>query len=129
MVLIVFQIRTGRLCGEKKGMKAYYENELLEVNNLLDTEYSAIVEKRASNVGKAKCQQEGKVDPGLFSINTLYRLFPSHVRTLISSSNQFSSSCGIVEFKTFAAKQWGKKRGLLMFLVLSSVHSHIASFE
>ncbi len=104
-------------------MKAYYESELLEVNKLLDKEYSAIVAKRASNVGKAKCQQEGKADPGLFSINTLYRLFPSHVRALISL-DQFSSSCGIVEFKTFAAKQWGKKRGLLSFLVLSSLFIH-----
>lgn len=124
VLLNVFQIRTGRLCfGEKKGMKAYYESEILEVNQLLDKEYSAIVAKRASNVGKAKCQQEGKVDPGLFSINTLYRLFPSHVRALISL-DQFSSSCGIVEFKTFAAKQWGEKTGLLSFLVLSSLFIH-----
>lgn len=129
------QIRTGKLClGEKQDMKEYYENKLLEVNSLIDTEYSALVAKRASSEGEVKCQQEEKVDPGRLSnsINTVYRLFPSHIRTLLSSPNQFSSSCGVVEFKTFAAKQWGKE---IWYAIVSCsctiipLHLHIAFFE
>lgn len=103
------QIRTGKLCfGEKQDLKAYYENKLLELDRMIDTEYTAIVKKRARSCteDEVKCQQEGHSDPGLF--DTLYRLFPSHLRTLIQSPKPFSSSCGIVEFKSFAAKQWGK---------------------
>ena len=104
-------------------MKDYYENELLELNRAIDAEYTAIVEKRAKycKEGKITWQDEGHDDTRLFSINTLYRLFPSHVRTLVKSSKQFSSATGFVEFKTFLAKQWGKKvrRSLL---VLVSVH-------
>lgn len=135
-VLLVFanlccQIRTGRLClGKLKDMKAYYENELLEVNGLIDTEYSAIIEKRASNEELKKCQEEGKVEPPrLFSMNTVYRLFPSQIRTLIRSSNHFASNCGIVEFKTVAAKQWGKNVCSAIVSRLLPVHLHIASFE
>ena len=90
-------------------MKAYRDDELLQVNGLIDSEYSSIIEKRrASNEG-VKCQEEeGKVERRLFSMNTMYRLFPFYIRTLIRSSPKFESSCGIVEFKTCAAKQWGK---------------------
>ena len=114
------QIRTGKLCfGELKDMKAYHDDELLEVNGLIDSEYSSIIEKRrASNEG-VKCQEEeGKIEPRLFSMSTVYRLFPFYIRTLIRSSPKFESSCGIVEFKTCAAKQWGK-----------NVCSAIASFS
>ena len=100
-----------KLCCKKKQEKAMCEAKVLEVNGMIDAEYSALVDKRSiyCNASNVICERDSTRDPGLFSFNTIYRLFPSQLRTLIKSSNQFSSSCGIVEFKTFAAKQWGKK--------------------
>jgi hypothetical protein len=97
------QIRTGKLClGEKQDLKTYYKNELVELDRMIDAEYTAIVEKRANECKEDEEKRHQKL------LGTLYRLFPSHLRTLIQSPKPFSSSCGVVEFKTFAAKQWGK---------------------
>ena len=76
---------------------------------MIDEEYSTIVENRGKHCKETRSHHEELRDEGRLNIDTLRLLFPSMLRTLFRSSNQFSSDTGIVEFKSLSAKQWGKK--------------------
>ena len=132
------QIRTGKFClGEKQDEKVYYKEKMLDLDKMIDEEYSKLVDKRGKHCKKSLlsslherqwfANSHRNLDGSRnFSISFLQRLFPSKLTALFASSEQFSSDTGVVTFKSIASKQCGKE--MMMSRVLFLIFVLLANY-